>query len=566
MRRVLLALAVLLLITPAAVAGEEQAAKEGLTPEQVARLILEGGDSQQRMIAQYLERADAATLGAIQRAVREQAKRAAGVATGPETPPKPGKGPVQLVNLEVRFLEVQIESAKDTAADFVELVEGADGDDSVGMLSPKQLDALLRFVERDEHVTQITAPRITCYDGQRANVSILNQVSYIRDYDVEVQGDEWIADPVVGVVQEGLTMDLRPVTSKDRRYVTVTASMTWADLHKPIAERKVLLEKAASPVTIQLPELHVGGTNATVTIPVGHAAVLSTPATFGNGAECVQRLAVITARPLTIEGDIQDFIGQEIDLVPSDDAPAPAVRKKLPRPAPPVAVTPLEPDAQILEDVKREPAARIDMHVLELPAAGAARHLRGLTPTMKQTVFPLTAKRAAQLLRTARRGRGMRIRDHVRATVPAGQTVVLDDTVTESYIQDYDVEVSMGGAYIADPIIAAIVDGLTLEVQARVRKSDMALSVKGAWGAVIRPIPTFETRLAEQGRTVTIQLPELRYQQVDEELTFRGEGWWLIRTRANFTNDAGRESVRAVLVHAKRTLYGQPRLYDGGDR
>jgi hypothetical protein len=43
----------------------------------------------------------------------------------------------------------------------------------------------------------------------RVNVEFLNQVSYIRDYDVEVAQSSNIADPIIGIAQEGVVLDVK---------------------------------------------------------------------------------------------------------------------------------------------------------------------------------------------------------------------------------------------------------------------------------------------------------------------------------------------------------------------
>jgi hypothetical protein len=45
-------------------------------------------------------------------------------------------------------------------------------------------------------------------DGVRANIAILNQQAYIRDFDVEVAQAAFIADPKIGVLQSGVVLDV----------------------------------------------------------------------------------------------------------------------------------------------------------------------------------------------------------------------------------------------------------------------------------------------------------------------------------------------------------------------
>jgi hypothetical protein len=45
--------------------------------------------------------------------------------------------------------------------------------------------------------------------GQSVYISSMNQISYVQDFDVEVAQTSFIADPVIGVIQDGLTLNFR---------------------------------------------------------------------------------------------------------------------------------------------------------------------------------------------------------------------------------------------------------------------------------------------------------------------------------------------------------------------
>ncbi len=48
--------------------------------------------------------------------------------------------------------------------------------------------------------------------GQSVYISQVNQISYIQDFDVEVAQTAFIADPVIGVIQDGLTLNFRALS------------------------------------------------------------------------------------------------------------------------------------------------------------------------------------------------------------------------------------------------------------------------------------------------------------------------------------------------------------------
>ena len=70
-----------------------------------------------------------------------------------------------------------------------------------------------------------------------ANFSQLTQQAYIQDFDVEVAQTSFIADPVIGTVQEGVVQDVKVLdltiekTFVEMRLVQTIASLAKADLH-----------------------------------------------------------------------------------------------------------------------------------------------------------------------------------------------------------------------------------------------------------------------------------------------------------------------------------------------
>ncbi len=70
-----------------------------------------------------------------------------------------------------------------------------------------------------------------------ANFSQLTQQAYIQDFDVEVAQTSFIADPVIGTVQEGVVQDVKVLdltiekTFVEMRLVKTIASLAKADLH-----------------------------------------------------------------------------------------------------------------------------------------------------------------------------------------------------------------------------------------------------------------------------------------------------------------------------------------------
>jgi len=133
-------------------------------------------------------------------------------------------------------------------------------------LDDTEAELILRAVRKSERVQTITAPRITVYNTERANVTILNQVSYIKDFDAEIAQAAAIVEPIVDVIQDGVILDVRPIVSADRKFITLELRPTVANLRRPIPTFTASVANG-TPVTLELPELEIQRIRTTVTIP-----------------------------------------------------------------------------------------------------------------------------------------------------------------------------------------------------------------------------------------------------------------------------------------------------------
>src|SRR5690606_28500738 len=121
--------------------------------------------------------------------------------------------------------------------------------------------------------TLLTAPRVTVHNTQRAHVSVLNEVAYIRDFDTNTATGVAVADPVVDVIRDGIVLDVRPTVSADRRYITLELRPTLATLLRPIPTFTTSLG-VGTPVAIQTPQLTLQRIRTTVTVPDGGSFVI----------------------------------------------------------------------------------------------------------------------------------------------------------------------------------------------------------------------------------------------------------------------------------------------------
>ncbi len=140
-------------------------------------------------------------------------------------------------------------------------------------LNDLQLQLVLRAVEKSERTEIVSSPRILVSNTGRANLTFLNQVAYVKDFDVEIAQAASIADPIVDVVEEGVILDVRPIVSADRRFITIELRPTIAQLTRPIEEVVTTLGSQNS-VTIQLPELDLRKARTSIPMPDGATVLL----------------------------------------------------------------------------------------------------------------------------------------------------------------------------------------------------------------------------------------------------------------------------------------------------
>ncbi len=125
----------------------------------------------------------------------------------------------------------------------------------------------------------ITCPRLMMLANHRANIAVTTQVSYVKDYSVEVvePGPKQIVVPQIGVIREGLMLDVRP-TPMPGDVVALEFTCEAADVLRPIATSVVRLEAdSGREVEIALPEVASAKLTSTVLIAAGASVVVSMP-------------------------------------------------------------------------------------------------------------------------------------------------------------------------------------------------------------------------------------------------------------------------------------------------
>ncbi len=137
-----------------------------------------------------------------------------------------------------------------------------------------QVDFLIKATQADQRSSTLTAPRLTLTNGQISNIFIARQASFVSDL-TPIVGESAVGfDPVPGVLTTGVVLQVEPVISADRRFVTINVdtSVSQADPNlRTIGVSAVaggaIVGSAATGSFIELPTINTTRVQTTVTVP-----------------------------------------------------------------------------------------------------------------------------------------------------------------------------------------------------------------------------------------------------------------------------------------------------------
>ena len=230
-------------------------------------------------------------------------------------------------------IRARTEHLYDLALGDADVLTGAGGlSGSWTYLNDLQLGMVLRAVSKSERVELVTAPRVLVFNTARANIAVLNQVAYVKDFDVEIAQAASIADPIIDVVQDGVVLDVRPVVSADRRFVLMELRPTVATLKRPIRQQTTTLGSQNS-VAIELPEVDIQRVRTTVPMPDGGTVMLgglkvSEKQDLRSGIPILNKVPVVRALferkgSYTSNRKLLILLGASI-VIPQEHEPTPA--------------------------------------------------------------------------------------------------------------------------------------------------------------------------------------------------------------------------------------------------
>ncbi|MBM4044761.1 MAG: type II and III secretion system protein [Planctomycetes bacterium] len=146
----------------------------------------------------------------------------------PGTVPSPMRNPVAgnfilpfFQNLPVGFGTATIPGAA-TNQPFIgtDTSHGAQGLNlSFAILGDRIVSGLLHAAQSSGEGEVVNAPRLTLTNTQRGNITVATTVNYVGTFGAAAGGAAAIAIPTINTLASGVTFDVRPIVSADRRYV-----------------------------------------------------------------------------------------------------------------------------------------------------------------------------------------------------------------------------------------------------------------------------------------------------------------------------------------------------------
>ncbi len=112
-----------------------------------------------------------------------------------------------------------------------------------------RLDALVE----QGGATELGAPRLSLVAGHGGYISVSNQVAYLERFELVAYGRDCVADPAVGVAEEGFLLKAHPEQPSAAGGVPLQLELVVASLEQPMRERTVALPGSGALVSLQSP-------------------------------------------------------------------------------------------------------------------------------------------------------------------------------------------------------------------------------------------------------------------------------------------------------------------------
>ena len=134
-----------------------------------------------------------------------------------------------------------------------------------------KLNMIVNAVRKENQGNLLTAPRVTCFNTQRAFLTVSTIQSYVRSYNSD-------GYPEIGQVNDGIILEVQPFVSADRRYITlelvpqvnqVGEFQTFEYRNTADQDDETTIFDVTEVDTIQLPTVTTRQVMTTVSVPDG---------------------------------------------------------------------------------------------------------------------------------------------------------------------------------------------------------------------------------------------------------------------------------------------------------
>ncbi len=232
-----------------------------------------------------------------------------GVSAQTGTPTFPGPG------IDYNFLSNFSTSSSLPAGQFSTLQNSGGLGITYGEMGGTDYQAVMRALQKDDKSYILDSSQFTLFNTQRAHISIGEQNAFIQDFDVQPSAGASSFDPIIGVVGTGLILDVRPIISFDRRYVTL---QLLPSLTSDVSfQESNILEIGGFPLVIQLPRIQKKSVSTTVRLP-DHGSLLlggltrSETLNKQQGTPVLQDIPILSA---LFKETVKRDIGREVQIL-----------------------------------------------------------------------------------------------------------------------------------------------------------------------------------------------------------------------------------------------------------
>lgn len=174
--------------------------------------------------------------------------------------------------------------------------DGAKPGDATLLEPGEATDAFVKALLEHPDGTRFETPPSDLLPLRPTTISKLQQTAYVRDFDVEIAQGTVVADPLVGVIEDGLSVLAVGKALGDSIGLSIQAQV--AELQRPIPTFTTTLG-VGQPVTIQLPQVISSKIDAAVELKEGQVLALTLPPLAGK--RCLALVRIDARQPRRVQ-------------------------------------------------------------------------------------------------------------------------------------------------------------------------------------------------------------------------------------------------------------------------